>query len=84
MSAVFIERGKARPWCQQLQRAEKLEIVTQKLLLLPAHAFVTAVIDVDVDHAGRAMRRKHHQLIIVANDMRLVTWAPSIATALRW
>ena len=84
MSAVFIERGKARPWCQQLQRAEKLEIVTQKLLLLPAHAFVTAVIDVDVDHAGRAMRGKHHQLIVVANDMRLVTGTPSIATALRW
>ena len=83
MSAVFIERGKARPWCQQLQRAEKLEIVTQKLLLLPAHAFVTAVIDVDVNYARRTVRRTHHQLIVVADDMRLVAGTPTIATALR-
>ena len=69
---------------KQPQRAGKLEIGAHDLRDLPAHALVTGVVDVDVDHVGRATRGKHHQLIVVANDMRLVTGTPTIATALRW
>ena len=51
---------------------------------LIAHAFVTGVVDIDIDHAGRGVRGKHHQLIVVANDMRLIAGTATVATALRW